>query len=321
VRAAVCTSDYRIARHLRRTMALTDLAEAAAMRRALTRALARYRPRAIVFSSTQAAMLQQRAHLAGAAAVRFDALAAVNRPGLQNRLGHWLERRSLRRVAMLLPTGLEAAAKVPAELGAGKTIVPLPVPVELPSQVEHRRDPIALAYAGNPEKKGLDVTVAAWRAAGPRGLRLVVTGIDRDRALGYLRRRGVDDGAGVEWAGTVEPQRQRELVSRAEVVIAASRYEEYGLAQLEALANGALLVTAPSPGSYEALRLARSLEPALVAADLSAEALAAALQAALALPAEGRRTYRERARALVEPYSRAELKRRLESEVLPVLLG
>ena len=102
--------------------------------------------------------------------------------------------------------------------------------------------------------------------------------------------------------------------------VSASRIEEYGVAQLEALAGGALLVTTPSRGPYEALPLARRLEPALVAAERSPQALAAALRAALELPEPARAEYRDRARELVAPYSREELRRRLERDVLPFLL-
>jgi len=117
------------------------------------------------------------------------------------------------------------------------------------------------------------------------------------------------------------PQEEhRALVARAEVYLSASRIEEYGVAQLEALAGGALLVTTPSAGPYEALPLSRRLEPALVAAERSPQALAEALRAALELPEPARAEYRERARMLVAPYSREELRRRLEQDVLPALL-
>ena len=112
----------------------------------------------------------------------------------------------------------------------------------------------------------------------------------------------------------------RALIAGAELYVSASRIEEYGVAQLEALAGGALLVTTPSRGPYEALPLARRLEPALVAAERSPHALATALRAALELPEPARAEYRDRARDLVAPYSRQELRRRLERDVLPALL-
>src|SRR3954454_8935158 len=112
VSLAVATTDFRIVRHLRRTMALTDLVEAAAMRRATTRALRRWQPRAIVYSSTQAPMLQPAARIRGAG-VRFDALATVNRPGWTNALTHALEGRVLRLAGVLLPSGLDPARRLP----------------------------------------------------------------------------------------------------------------------------------------------------------------------------------------------------------------
>jgi glycosyltransferase involved in cell wall biosynthesis len=102
--------------------------------------------------------------------------------------------------------------------------------------------------------------------------------------------------------------------------MSASRYEDYGQAQLEALAAGALLVTAPSEGPYEALRLARRLDGRLVASQSDPSAMAAALEAALALPPEQRASYRARAAELVAPHSTQELEKRLREQVLPALM-
>jgi glycosyltransferase involved in cell wall biosynthesis len=319
VSVSVVRSDMRLARHLRRTMQLTDLAEAAAMRRALTRALRRTEPRAILYSTTQATMLQPARRLRGAA-VRFDALAAVNRPGRANALQHRLERRALARAAMLLPWGLDPALRVPEQARRAVRVVALPVAIGTAPDADGERDPIAIAYAGNPDKKGLELVAEAWRLAAPAGRRLVVTGIDAAAGRTYLRDRGVAEPSGLEWAGVLPEADHRALSARAEVYLSASRIEEYGVAQLEALADGALLVTAPSAGPYEALPLARRLEPALVASDRSPAALARALQAALQMPEEARASYRDRARELVAPYSREELRRRLERDVLPALL-
>ena len=315
---SVVGSDMRLARHLRRTMQLTDLAEAAAMRWALSRALRRTDPRAILYSTTQATMLQPAARLRGAA-VRFDALAAVNRPGPANALQHLLERRALARAAILLPWGLDPARRAPPHARGDARIVALPVSIEMPAPSANR-EPLAVTYAGNPHKKGLELVIEAWRLAAPEGRRLVVTGIEAAAGRAYLRARRVREPAGLEWAGMLPQAEHRALVARAEAYVSASRIEEYGVAQLEALAGGALLVTTPARGPYEALLLAQRLEPGLVAAERSAPALADALRAALALPEPTRAAYRERARELVSPYSRAELRRRLERDVLPVLL-
>ena len=56
----------------------------------------------------------------------------------------------------------------------------------------------------------------------------------------------------------------RALLRRARVFVCAPRREDYGIAQLEALADGCMLVTTPSPGPYAALPLARELDSRLV---------------------------------------------------------
>ena len=316
---ASATTEFRIARHLRRTMALTDLAEAAAMRRALGKALRRYRPRAIIYSSTQAAMLQPKRRLGGAG-IRFDALTTVNRPGVLNFLQHLLEKRALRRVAVLLPSGMSPASRVPPALLADTRVVALPLSIDLPAETASQRQPIVLCYAGNPDKKCLDLIGRAWALANTGERRLVVTGIDPAAGSGFLAARSVPEPGRLEWAGAVAPGEFRALTSEAEVFLSASRFEDYGLAQLEALADGALLVTTPSPGPYEALAIARELEPRLVASNASPQAIARVLDAAFESSQPERAAYREHARGLVMPYARAELRSRVEREVLPILL-
>jgi len=318
VTVSLVRSDMRLARHFRRTMQLTDLAEAAAMRRALSRALRDTEPRAILYSTTQATMLQPGERLRGAA-VRFDSLAAQNRPGRANALQHGLERRALQQAALLLPWGLDPALRVPEDMVGTSRVVALPVSIGAASPAAEREQ-VAVAYAGNPDKKGLEIIAEAWRLAGAPVGRLVVTGIEAEAGRAHLRRHGIGEPPWVEWPGMMPADEHRALVARAEVYLSASRIEEYGVAQLEALAAGALLVTTPSEGPYEALALARRLEPALVAAERTPAALADALRAAAALPAPARAEYRRQAAELVAPYSREELRRRLDDQVLPLLL-
>jgi len=96
------------------------------------------------------------------------------------------------------------------------------------------------------------------------------------------------------------------------VFVTAPRREDFGIAALEALADGAMLVTTPSPGAYSALALARELDPRLVA-----DELAPALRCALDDPSPG---YAERAARLMAPFSRAAVARTLAERVLPRLL-
>jgi hypothetical protein len=70
----------------------------------------------------------------------------------------------------------------------------------------------------------------------------------------------------------------------------------------------------PTPGSFEALPLARELEPELVADDLGS-----ALRAALAMDDAARAAYAERARQLLAPYREERLVAVVRDTVLPAL--
>jgi glycosyltransferase involved in cell wall biosynthesis len=207
---------------------------------------------------------------------------------------------------------------VPPKLVSDSRVVALPVPVEAWHGSESK-DAIVVCYAGNPDKKGLDLIAGAWPHTDLTDRRLIVTGIEPDRGRAFLRSRDVPEPSGLEWAGLLPADAHRDLLERAEIYLSASRFEDYGIAQLEALGTGSLLVTSPSAGPYEALHVARRLEPALVARDSSPEGLALALRAALQMPPEARRAYRERAAALLAPYSEEELRSRLRDRVLPLL--
>jgi glycosyltransferase involved in cell wall biosynthesis len=251
-----------------RTLVLTDLVWARAARAAAVRGIDEHRPRAVVYATVTAALLWPRP-----GAIRYDAPAAANRPG---RHGLWqrpLERRRLREAPLLVPQAPGTLAESPSP-HAPAVVVPIPVEPSGPPAAE--RDIAAITYAANPEKKGLDRVLAAWAAARREGEELVVTGTDR-----------VPRSPGVRATGPLEPAAYRALLRRARVFVTAPRREDYGVAQLEALADGCLLVTTPAPGPYAALPLAGGLDPRLVGEDLGP-----ALRAALDDPSPG---YAERA--------------------------
>jgi glycosyltransferase involved in cell wall biosynthesis len=142
----------------------------------------------------------------------------------------------------------------------------------------------------------------------------VIGGLDREKGLRWLRRCGVEEPAGVEWAGSLPHAEWLALVGRARVYVNASRWEDYGLGPLEALSAGTPLVTVPTPGSFEALPLARSLAPSLVS-----ESLAGALRAGLGLGRGEREEYAARARVLLEPYREERVVELVRDRVLPAL--
>jgi hypothetical protein len=290
-----------------RTLALTDLVWARAARRAAVEALADSEPRAIVYSTTTAALLWPQP-----GAIRFDAPAAANRPG---RHGIWqrpVEARRLRESSLLIPQ--DPGALVEAGSPAVPSLV-VPIPVEPsgdgetgpPTPPTPARDIAAVTYATNPYKKGLDRVLAAWDAIRRDGEELIVAGL-----------RG-PNREGLRYTGTLEHDAFRTLLRRTKVYVTAPRREDYGIAQLEALADGARVVTTPSPGPYAALPLLRRDNLGWVA-EPDAAALGGALRAALDDPTDDA-LYAERALGAIAPFRRAAVDAIVAGDLLPRLLG
>jgi glycosyltransferase involved in cell wall biosynthesis len=296
LRRAGATVEVAIAAPRRqvRTFALTDLVWALVARAAAREGIARCAPRAIVYSTVGAALLWPRP-----GAIRYDAPAAANRPG---RHGWWqrpVERRRLREAPLLVPVAQGSLDETPAP-HAPAVVVPIAVtPSPGPAAP---RDIAAITYAADPWKKGLDRVLAAWAAVRREGEELVVAGTDA--------RVG---GAGVRVAGRLAPDAYRALLRRARVFVTAPRREDYGLAQLEALADGCLLVTTPAPGPYAALPIARRLDARLVSEDLPR-----ALRTALDAPRPG---YVADAASALAAFAPGAVDEVVAGELLPRLLA
>jgi glycosyltransferase involved in cell wall biosynthesis len=278
-----------------RTFALTDFVEARAARKACLDGIDRHDPAAIIYCSMTAALLWPRP-----GAVWLDSIAAENRPGRHGVWQRTVERRRLRETPMVLAMSNRALAALDAS-DAPDDVVLVPVPVDRSGPPAATRDVDVVAYAGNPEKKRLDYVLDAWSRARRADETLVVAGTDR-----------LAPAEGVKLAGRMAPAEYRALLRRARVFVAAPRREDYGIAPLEALADGCMLVTTPAPGPYPALDIARQLDRRLVGEDL-----VPALRCALDDPAP---MYAERAAELVAPFSRQAVDQTVAQEVLPRLL-
>ena len=281
-----------------RTMALTDLLWARASANAARQALSRSSPRAIIYSSVTAALFWPER-----GAIRFDASAAENRPGHHGIWQRPLERRRFNEASLLLPWSEAALVEAPPS-PAKSIVVPAAVEGVRPQRAPDERDIAAITYASDPEKKGLDLVLSAWAQARRGSERLLIAGLDPARQP--------DLGEGVELVGKLDPISYRELLGRSKIFLCAPRREDFGIAQLEALADGCQLVTTPAPGGYVALEIARQLDERLVTDDL-----ASAIRCALDDP---RPDYAARAGVLIEPYGSACVERTVRTELLPALL-
>jgi hypothetical protein len=279
-----------------RTYMLTDFVQARAARRVCLMGIAQYNPAAIVYCSMSSALLWPKPGV-----VWFDSLAAENRPG---RHGVWqrvVERRRLEQASMVLTMSDRSMAPI-RDWRGGEIVIPTPVESSAPpSEAPAKRDIAALTYAGNPDKKRMEFVLAEWSKARRGEETLLVAGVEQ-----------IDPVEGVEAAGRLSPDAYRALLRRARVFVAAPKREDYGIAPLEALADGCVLVSAPAPGPYPALDLARELDPRLVGDDL-----ASAIRVALDDPVPG---YVERAAELLSPFRRGAVDRTLAEAVLPRLL-
>jgi len=285
--ASVAVARVPVPARLPPTLAAQDLLLARAARAVVTDA------RTVVYSSTTAALLWPRP-----GAIRFDALSAANRPG---RHGVWqrpVERRRLEASPLLLPWSAGALAEGPPIASPALVV---PVPVTPGAAASGPRDLAAITYGTNPGKKGLDRVLGAWALARREGETLVVLGGSRV------------DAPGVRWQPLAAPDDWRALLRRARAYVTAPRREDYGLAQLEALAEGCQLVTNAAPGPYAALPLARSLDARLVGGDL-----AVALRTALDHPAPD---YAARAVEMLRPWRPDAVDALVAERVVPALLG
>jgi hypothetical protein len=273
------------------TYALIELAWARAARAATAAAIHEHHPRAVLYSTTTAALLGPRQ-----GAIRFDAPAAGNRPG---RHGLWqrpVERRRFRDAPLLVPWSEGGLAEAPSP-HADAVVVPIPIE---PAGPPRDRDLAAVTYGANPVKKGLDRVVAAWDAVRQPGEELVVAGVESK------------DREGIRYVGSLPRAEYRALVQRARVFVTAPRREDYGIAQLQALADGCRLVTTPSPGPYAALPLARELDARLVGG------IAEGIRTALDDPSPD---YAARAAELLAPWRPEAVDAVVREQLLPRLVG
>jgi hypothetical protein len=149
----------------------------------------------------------------------------------------------------------------------------------------------------------------------------VIFGVERDAALAHLARAGTPAPADADFRGKRPAGEFRAALRNARVYLGGARWEDFGMAPLEALADGALVATVPSGGPFEALAMARELAPELVAETVAPEPLSAALLAAFELPEARVEDYRRRASALIERFRPEAIDRTIAADVLPALLG
>ena len=278
----------------------SEYIEAFAMRRALLRHVSSGHDLLVVSSNTGALLLPRR--WSNRTMVWSDTPIRLARSGRGAQFLARAERRAISRVGSIAVQPQHSVALY-RELfpEVADRVRFLPVPVSVPAQTSRRRERLGVTYAGNPDKKGLDLAVSAWDSSGTDA-RLVVTGIEPAEARRFLAARSVPIPVNVDFAGRIPSARHRRLTQRAAVFVSASRREEYGNAQLEALADGAILVSGPCIGTAEPRAIGERLDGRFVC-DGGARELGQCIALAIDLPDGERRAYQDAARHVLSEYS------------------
>ena len=202
-RRAAVSVGLGAADRLRRGYPINDLVEMHAARRAARTAVERHEPRALIVSSTTAAMLLP--SLPMPYAVRFDAPGAAQPAGRAERAPPRARAPRMRRARVTVPFSRRrrrgaARRGRPGRWSCRHRSIP-PPPTGSPAE----RERLAVAYVPDPKAKGLDVVAAGWAAAGVEEARLEVYGLDPDWGRSHLRRTGVAEPDSLELRGTVAP--------------------------------------------------------------------------------------------------------------------
>ncbi len=161
-----------------------------------------------------------------------------------------------------------------------------PLPEMGKSSAPHTgRDIAAITYATNPAKKGLDIVLDAWRQVRKPGEELFVAGVE-ERELRTSRLSRFPPQACASW-GCWRTRTTVHCCAARAYTCARRVARTTASPSSEALADGCMLVTTPSPGPYVALPLACALDAAWSRRISTAVDLGAALRTALDDPLPG----------------------------------
>jgi PST family polysaccharide transporter len=319
IEAIVVRSPHRHRTWFRIGRPMSDLVEAASIRGSLWRAVGIGGPPELIFSGTTTGALLLPQPWLQRTAVGGDGLLEPDRLGWRNAPTRYLERRCLKRVAAVLPSTEASAREVSSWAGAETSVIVFPPLIECADDVPDDSRRGIICYVTDPWDGGLDIAVTSFGAISGNEHELSIVGIEERKARRFLRNQRVAVPDGVRFAGRLTMGECRGLATRSLVYVGASRRDDSPSVQLNALADGALLVTVPSAGARAPFEYAWRLDAGLVSALIDARSLVTPMRRALSYPPSEAALYRRRARELLQPLAPEQYLRRLHDEVLPAM--
>lgn len=186
-----------------------------------------------------------------------------------------------------------------------------------PDEMEYKiaDDGFAISYCSKEmRRKGLDILVKAW-SMHHKNKKLVVTGVNKEEAALYLKRKSIKIPHNIEFAGVMTRAGYLSKLARSGFYISPARFEEFGIAVLEALSYGKPVAATPTIGPSEFLR---EIDKNLISPSFSPVELANTIK--YIEEHVGEQRIQEDIEKYVDDYNYSNIKERLKKNVLDVLL-
>ena len=176
-------------------------------------------------------------------------------------------------------------------------------------------DGFAISYCSREmRRKGLDILVKAWSMI-HENKKLVVTGVNKEDAVLYLKKKSIKIPDNIEFAGVMTRAGYLSKLARSGFYISPARFEDFGIAVLEALSYGKPVASTPTIGPSEFLR---EIDNNLISPSFSTVDLANTIKYIEEHTGDEKLT-RDIER-YVDNYNYSDIRERLKKDVLDVLL-
>ena len=247
----------------------------------------------------------------------FDLPFGVNIWHFGSTILHYLENKSYHDVELILSLTKYGKRFLIDKYGIeeGK-IIRIPYTLH-PDEIGYKisDDGFAISYCSREmRRKGLDILIKAWSML-HENKKLVVTGVNKEDAVLYLKKKSIKIPDNIEFAGVMTRAGYLSKLARSCFYISPARFEDFGIAVLEALSYGKSIAATPTIGPSEFLR---EIDKNLISASFSPVDLANTIKYVEEHTGDEKLT-RDIER-YVDNYNYSDIKERLKKDVLDVLL-
>ena len=185
-----------------------------------------------------------------------------------------------------------------------------------PDELEYKisDDGFAISYCSRVmRRKGLDILVKAW-GMHHKNKKLVVAGVNEEDGAAYLKKKSIKIPDNIEFAGMLRREEYLSMLAKSSFFISAARFEDFGIAVLEALSYEKPVAATPTLGPSEFLR---EIDKNLISASFSPVDLANTIK--YIEEHTGDEKMKKDIEKYVDNYNYSDIKERLKKDVLDVL--